>query len=145
MKWATQPPHLLRKWKSPECRRILRGHEAGGRQHRGNPGYASHARQQRPREGHGMSDDYVRVAGHRGQVLVAIAKGWHQDVAEDEFRTLVPVKYLAHQLLIHARQLWPDGAESNSLRLDLLPVNRAGGNYRQVAAALQLLRQAQVG
>src|SRR5690349_8662038 len=22
MKWATQPPHLLRKWKSPECRRI---------------------------------------------------------------------------------------------------------------------------
>src|SRR5690348_5272329 len=92
-----------------------------------------------------MSNDHIRVAGHCSQVLVAIAKVGHQDVPEDEFRALAAIKYLAHQLLVHARELGADAAERNPLGLDLLPVDGAGGNQRLMAAALQLQRQAHVG
>src|SRR5579862_7688499 len=91
-----------------------------------------------------MSDDCIRVASHRRQVLVAVAQIGHQYVAEDELRASAPVKHLAHHLTINARQLGANGPEDNSFCFYFLPVDGTGGDDRLVSTALQFQRQSQV-
>lgn len=78
-------------------RRVVGGHEAHGREDGGDPGQPPLCRHQGQGIGERVGDEQVGLGRGRQQGVVGLAQMGHDQLADQVFRAMEFIEYLAHQ------------------------------------------------